>query len=414
MSAAPRNNITSEEIRARCPQHKAAAELYASLKNAGLDYGPSFQGVQQLWCGQREALGEVRLSSPAIAPCQTNGKSDGCWIHPALLDSCMQVLAAALPEDKTASGRKWMYLPTGVATFRFLARPDARVFSHAVVRPGSNLGSEFLEADIRLLDEDGCVLAELLGFRVKLVAGDADREARENPADLLYDVAWVAKKAIVPQNKTNGSEPVCWFLLADRGGVGRALAAQLQSQGEKCIVASPEDLRELKLHVGCAKVIHLSSLDLCDPSARPDAILEAETQWVETLRFVQSLLRDSKSMKRRLWIVTRGAQAVGTASARVSLAQAPLWGLAKSIDLEHAELACTRIDLDPEGGAEELAALSEELFLPGAEREVAFRKGTRYVARLVPRSPKLSGGAASGNSARRFLPNGYFAPRKSG
>ena len=35
-----------DEIRARCPQRKTAAELYASLRNAGLEYGPSFQGVR--------------------------------------------------------------------------------------------------------------------------------------------------------------------------------------------------------------------------------------------------------------------------------------------------------------------------------------------------------------------------------
>ncbi len=67
--------------------------------------------------------------------------------------------------------------------------------------------------------------------------------------------------------------------------------------------------------------------------------------------------------------------------------------MAKSIDLEHPGLACTRIDLDPDGGAEELGALNEELFLPITEREVAFRKGTRYVPRLVQRAQKLSNAA---------------------
>jgi len=382
-----------DEIRARCPQRKTAEELYASLKNAGLEYGPSFQGVQQLWCGQREALGEVRLPPAALPACQNNGKSDDSSIHPALLDSCVQVLAAALPEDRTGSGREWTYLPSGVASLRFLARPDARIFSHCVVRPGSSLGTEFLEVDIRLLDEDGCVTCELLGFRVKLVAKESDREARENPGDLLYDVSWVAKKPAVPQNGLNGSEPPSWFILADRGGVGQALAARLQSQGQNCTVASPKDLRDFKLHVDSSNIVHLSSLDLCDLAVRPDAILAAQAQWIETLQFVQALLREASGSKRRLWIVTRGAQAVGPAPAHVSLAQTPLWGLAKSIDLEHAELGCTRIDLDPQGGAEELAALSEELSLPSTEREVAFRKGTRYVARLVPRAPKLSGGA---------------------
>jgi acyl transferase domain-containing protein/acyl-CoA synthetase (AMP-forming)/AMP-acid ligase II/acyl carrier protein len=382
-----------DEIRARCTQRKTAADLYASLKNAGLEYGPSFQGVQQLWCGHREALGEVRLPPGALSSCNNNGKPDGNWIHPALLDSCVQVLAAALPEDTTASARKWTYLPSGVANLRFLARPDARIFSHCVVRPGSSLGADFLDVDIRLLDEDGCVTGELLGFRVKLVARELDRESRENPGDLLYDVSWVAKRPVVPQNGANGSEPPSWFILADRGGVGQALAAHLQSQGHNCTVASPKDLRDYKLHVDSSNIVHLSSLDLCGLAARPDAIHAAETEWIETLQFVQTLLREANGAKRRLWIVTRGAQAVGPTPASISLAQTPLWGLAKSIDLEHSELGCTRIDLDPQGGAEELAALTEELSLAPTEREVAFRKGTRYVARLVPRAPKLSNGA---------------------
>ena len=382
-----------DEIRARCPRRKTAADFYASLRNAGLEYGPSFQGVEQLWCGHREALGEVRLPAAVIPICQSNGKSDGASIHPALLDSCVQVLAAALPEDSRGSGRKRIYLPSGVASLRFLARPGARLFSHCVVRPGRRVETEFLEADFRLLNEDGGVACELLGFRVKLVSGVTDLEARDNPGDLLYDIAWVAKRPIAARN-SNGLEPSSWFILADRGGVGQALAAQLQSQGQKCAVgASLDDFRELRLHAGCSHVVHLSSLDLGDLAARPDAILEAQTQWIETLRFVQTLLREASGSKPRLWFVTRGAQAVGPTPAHVSLAQTPLWGLAKSIDLEHAELGCTRIDLDPQGGAEELAALVEELSLPATEREVAFRKGIRYVARLVQRAPELSGDA---------------------
>jgi acyl transferase domain-containing protein/acyl-CoA synthetase (AMP-forming)/AMP-acid ligase II/acyl carrier protein len=382
-----------DEIRARCPRRKTAAGFYETLKNAGLEYGPSFQGVQQLWCGDREALGEVRLSSATISFCDADGNSEGASMHPALLDSCLQVLAAALPEDKTESIRKWTYLPTGVTTLRFLSRPnETRLFSHCVVRPGSSLGTEFLEADIRLLDEDGRVICETLGFRVKLVAGEADRDVRENPGEFLYEVTWVAKRPISSRNM-NGSEPPSWFILADRGGVGRALAAQLQARGENCIVATLNDPDDLRLRVDSCNVIHLSSLDLCDIGVSPEAILEAQTQWIKTLQFVQSLLRDANGSKRRLWIVTRGAQPVGPTPAGVSLAQTPLWGLAKSIDLEHAELGCTRIDLDPQGGAEEIASLYEELLLPPTEREVAFRKGTRYVARLVPRAHNLLSGA---------------------
>jgi hypothetical protein len=280
----------------------------------------------------------------------------------------------------------------GVASLRFLGRPGQRIFSHAVIRNEGALGAEFLEADIRLLGEDGCVVGELLGFRAKLVSGDAEREARENPDELLYGVSWVEKRSTPPKSENN-SQPTSWYIIADRGGLGQSLAAQLRSQGKHCSVTSPENAKDLLPVLGNVNVIHLASLDICSPDSRSDALLDAQKQWIQTFEFIQSLLKKSHEAKQRLWIVTRGAQSVGTQPAPVSVAQTPLWGLAKSVDLEHPELACTRIDLDPEAGAEELAALREELSLPAVEREVAYRKGTRYVARLVQRAHKASNGS---------------------
>ncbi|HWF12551.1 MAG TPA: SDR family NAD(P)-dependent oxidoreductase [Candidatus Acidoferrales bacterium] len=380
-----------EEIQARCPRLKSGTELYASLKNAGLEYGPGFQGVQQVWCGYREALGAVSLL-PQIHNSQNNGDSDGYWIHPALLDSCLQVLGAALPEDKSGTGREWTYLPVGIASLRFAGRLFQRIFSHAVIGKESVLGAEFLEADIRLLGEDGCVLGELLGFRAKLVSGNEEREARENPDDLLYDTSWVEKRCAEGKSG-NGLQLVTWLIVADRGGVGQLLAERLQSQGKHCVVASPEKAHALLPSIKSVNVIHLSSLDICNSDAHSDTILDAQNQWTETFRFIQSLLKKSHGEKQRLWIVTRGAQSVGQPPAQVSVAQTPLWGLAKSIDLEHPELACKRIDLDPQAEDEELSALTKELSLSDEEREVAFRRGTRYVPRLVHRARKASNGA---------------------
>ena len=381
-----------DEIRARCPRRKTGAELYASLKNAGLEYGPRFQGAQRVWCSESEALGEINLSDATGSVCSANGDADGMWFHPPLLDSCLHVLAAALPEQRAGSAKKIMYLPTGVATLRFLTRPAARLFSHCVVRPGSILGSEFVDADFHLLDEEGCVVGELLGFRVKLVAGDFGREARENPADLLYDVAWVAKKGGAPRASA-ASEHSSWLIVGDRHGVGQALAAELQAQGETCTTSGSDDLLEVKPSDGCTNIVYLSSLESGDPRCNPNAVPEAETRSFAVLQFVQTLIRQSQGAKRRLWIVTRGAQPAGPASARISLVQTPVWGMAKSIDLEHPELRCTRIDLDPERGGEEPAELREELLSSGMEREIAFRNGARYVARLVPRAQKTSSGA---------------------
>jgi len=383
-----------DEIRARCGRTVAPGDLYASLKAAGLEYGPSFQGVHQLWCGEREALGEVCLPPAAVQACATAAPADATWIHPALLDACLQVLAGALQADHPElsngkPGKKRTYLPVGVSGMRFLARPESRLYGHCVVRPKGSTGEDFLEADIRLLDEDGSVLGEIRGFRVKLVSGDSDREARENPGELLYDVAWVAKNHASSRN-TTATRQAPWFVIADRSGVGRALATHLESLGENCSIVSPAEFHKLAANAGSANVVYVAALDFDDFSAGATAVANTESRWAETLQFVQSMIREAKGAMRRLWIVTRGAQAAGNTPKQISLAQTPLWGLAKSIDLEHPELGCTRVDLDPERGSEEISALAEELVLSGAEREIAFRNGTRYVARLVPRAQKIS------------------------
>jgi acyl transferase domain-containing protein/acyl-CoA synthetase (AMP-forming)/AMP-acid ligase II/NADPH:quinone reductase-like Zn-dependent oxidoreductase/short-subunit dehydrogenase/acyl carrier protein len=381
-----------DEIRSRCPRAIAPQELYGSLKAAGFEYGPSFQGVRTLYCGDREALGEVTL--PAAAPA-SNGASetDGTWMHPALLDSCLQVLAGALPGDplepaKQKSAKKLTYLPVGVSSIRFPAQPGSRIYSHSVLRPGSSAGTEFLEADIRLLDKEGSLIGEILGFRVKLLSGEADREARDNPGDLLYEVSWTAKN--LPSAKNSGpAQPASWFIVADRGGAGRSLAAQLESHGETCSIAGTADFQNIAAHAGNANVVYLASLDQSDLGAGEKGGRDAENHCLKLMQLVQSLIRDAKGATRRLWIVTRGAQAAGNTARRVSLAQTPLWGMAKSLDLEHPELGCTRIDLDPEHGPEEISMLVDELSHPGTEREVAFRNGSRYAARLIPRAQKL-------------------------
>src|SRR5690606_13446032 len=104
------------------------------------------------------------------------------------------------------------------------------------------------------------------------------------------------------------------------------------------------------------------------------------------LHLVQALAAAPLPRTPRLWLVTRGAQAVGATGVAHPL-QAPLWGLGTTLALEHPELQPTRQDLDPTAGPDEqvLTGLLAELWQPTAEEQVAFRDGARYVARLVRR-----------------------------
>ena len=70
----------------------------------------------------------------------------------------------------------------------------------------------------------------------------------------------------------------------------------------------------------------------------------------------------------------------------VSIAQAPVWGMARTIEHEHPELRCTCVDLSAGGGpeevSEELGALFREVWADDRDGDVALRGGRRYVERL--------------------------------
>ena len=72
--------------------------------------------------------------------------------------------------------------------------------------------------------------------------------------------------------------------------------------------------------------------------------------------------------------------------------------MGKVIALEHPELHCTRVDLDPAAPADDVAMLCEQLLAPDDEREIAIRGGARHVARLVRCLPSTRP-AARGNDA---------------
>jgi acyl transferase domain-containing protein/SAM-dependent methyltransferase/acyl carrier protein len=90
----------------------------------------------------------------------------------------------------------------------------------------------------------------------------------------------------------------------------------------------------------------------------------------------------------RLWLVTRGAQAAGGDGDAGAVAEAPLWGLGRTVALEWPELWGGLLDLDPAAGAEESAArLAAELLAGEPGTEAAWRGGRRLVPRLAPAAP---------------------------
>ena len=90
----------------------------------------------------------------------------------------------------------------------------------------------------------------------------------------------------------------------------------------------------------------------------------------------------------------KGSQAVHGGEP-VQPAQAPIWGLGRTLLLEHPELECVCVDLSPEPVTDNLSFLLAELRGPAAEAQVAYRPGERYVAQ-VGAPPRYSQAGAPG------------------
>src|SRR5207237_5872944 len=103
------------------------------------------------------------------------------------------------------------------------------------------------------------------------------------------------------------------------------------------------------------------------------------------LHLVQMLVNQEALGDGKLRVITRGAQSVDDSDElpEAGLSQSLVWGLAKAIAIEHPELGCTCIDLDPSSPEGAVQSVWYEL-CHHDEDQIAWRRGQRPVARLTP------------------------------
>jgi myxalamid-type polyketide synthase MxaB len=377
VSGAPAANAAWRvEVQARCGEEVVGDAFYHRLREQGLEYGPAFAWVERVWRRDGEALGRLRAAQ--------DGEEGTFRLHPGLLDAGFQILGASLPAEAVATGA---FVPTGAEALRLYGRPTGQLWWHAVRRGGSDIAGEVFTGDLRLFDDAGQLVAEVQGLVLRHAPREAFlRLARRHLRDVFYELAWQPKERTQARPDAAGE----WLIFADAGGVGTALAESFRARGGHCLLVrpgttvdplQPEDFRRLleenRPDGGWRGAVHLWNLDLADePTADAEALGVGSV-----LHLVQAMVRAGGSNPPRLTLVTRGAQPAGAEPHTLATAQAPVWGLGRVIALEHPELHCRRIDLDP--AVEGAGTLVEEVLDGGPEDQIALRGGKRLVARLV-------------------------------
>ncbi|MCB0641880.1 MAG: polyketide synthase dehydratase domain-containing protein, partial [Phaeodactylibacter sp.] len=349
--------------------------FYQELAARGIQYGPAFQGVQEIWQRDGEALARIYL--PEIL----QDDAGGYLVHPAFLDACLQAIAA-VPGAATEGG---LFMPVGCRRIRLYSKPGQLVWSRVTLLAAPQSGAGIFEADIRVYNEQQELLLELLGFQLQRISkGTSSLFSRSDT--WLYHLQWQPQEwpVLPPSSDTTRN----WLILVDEEGLGAALATRLEADGDRCTIrSSSEGLEEILDAVAgpIHGIVYLWGLSI--PAQALDA--RDTTQAMHRLGHNGLLLLVQALSKRpafmpRLWLVTRGAQAVSPGEA-IAVEQSTLWGLGKVISFELPELKCQRIDLDPSQDAGTvLPVLHRQLLTESPEDQIAFRSEERYVLRLLP------------------------------
>ncbi len=376
-----------DAIQARCNEHLTGPAHYQRLAAQGLHYGPNFQGIAAVQRCPGEALGRLE-QTPAVSI-----EGNAYVVHPALLDAAFHVLNAAAPQDDDST-----YLPIKVAQARFYARPSGATWSYARLEPSDAPGER--HGDVLLLDAAGRVLIEIRGMSLQRL--DAPR--RDPSADWLYNLAWL------PQPHTDAvhlKDQHQWLIVADHLHDAQPLADAIGACGGICtlalseaaaaaerrfcgVEAEPEAFRPvLQSLTGaggrpCRNIVVLAEGLPADDASPLSSTTE---QWARVVALAQALAQAGWRDAPRLWLVTRGTQAV-TPDDRVSaLSSAPLWGLGRTMSYEHPEFRCTLLDLPATALIDEPALLAIELLAQPPDTQIALRAEGRFVARLRQYDP---------------------------
>jgi acyl transferase domain-containing protein/NADPH:quinone reductase-like Zn-dependent oxidoreductase/acyl carrier protein len=156
----PSGRTTSvEAIQGRMEKRIDGAELYRRFAAHGLIYGPAFQGVAEVWAGENEAFGRI------VAPAVIASELGEYRIHPALLDACLQITLATIPDQADQEARV-VFVPSKAERIRFYGGGERIAWCHMtlVQSAARSIVGHFL-----VLGANGETIAEIDGLRLRRV-----------------------------------------------------------------------------------------------------------------------------------------------------------------------------------------------------------------------------------------------------
>ncbi|GEM_PF-3640534 len=389
------NNMDLSDIKNRCQLTSLVPEFYQASAALGLFYGTAFQNIQHLWLGDNEVIAELST--------ELDVKDYLC--HPALLDSCFQMLVAAkfIQQPKTEN----IYLPIAMHEMILHKPLGKKIQVHAQIINDKN--PDVMIANIQLYDMEGELVASIMGMQGKR----ADKSSllrllqkQQVTDNVFYYFKWEEQALITSVPVSTITEK--WLILSANLKVIDALKKEYELQHISFIMP-PEgyqtNFQDKKDYVALLEndVDLTKILFFAESEELTDIPVATHNITIQLVLLLQGILSSLAKVIPELYLITTGAQAVGRST--MSVSQAALSGIFKTVFYEHPEIVVRHIDLDPEADViQNINCLTSEIKNPNQECETAYRKNLRHSVRLT-RLPSRDRQEASPHM-QLSLPNG--------
>ncbi|MET9499691.1 SDR family NAD(P)-dependent oxidoreductase, partial [Streptomyces sp. NPDC006552] len=272
-------------------------DFYDGLREHGVDYGPSFQGVRAVWRRGGELFAEVALDE------QQRKEADRYGIHPALLDAALQTGSFRPPADAGAGEEAGRPLLAFSWNGLVLHAAGASALRVRVAPAGQDAFS------VDAADETGALVVTMDSLVSRAVSAEQlDTAADTAVAGSLYRVDWTE-------------------LPLGQGPVAAPVWTPVTTADD--ITAPASDVADAAPALGTAAVAVLEAV-----GGTGDAAVLTLTSRV--LAVVQAWLDADGPQDARLVVVTRGAVPAGDGVVSDPAGSA-VWGLVRAVQAENPD-----------------------------------------------------------------------------
>jgi polyene macrolide polyketide synthase len=363
-------------------------DFYNQMAAIGFDYGPAFLGARAVWRRGEDLFAESSL------PAAEQPHAARYGIHPTLFDAAIQPMALRVGGGvaDAAGGGDALSLPFAFNGVRL------HVGGASALRVQlSPVGPDAMS--MVAVDEDGALVASMQALVTRAISREQLERARGGYRESLFRLDWTPLPGASSGVAMSAGE---WAVLStDRAG-------SVERLGSEC-PAVYDDLDSLGAAVDGGGVLPRVVMVDCGADGLEPTDGEASVGGLgddvsaagiaqaahgcahRVLGLARGWLGDERFSGSRLVFVTSGAVSVRPEEGVSGLAQAPVWGLMRSAQLEHPG-RFVLVDSDGEhASAEALLAVLE-----GDESQLAIRAGGVFVPRLARLSSSIQDGDVRG------------------